>query len=315
MVTQGTFSFWLSVAFPPSKARVLLIVFQVRLHVSYSKQPTERAHIKGMESFSIVAEGLTGLMREALHKKQFKGFMVGRNMVEISILQYANDAIFFGEATTENVKAIKVMLRSFELVSGLKINFAKSHFRTIGMSMQWMKNAATYLNCSLLSVPFSYLGIPMGANPRSSVTWDPIVKKCKRKLAKWKQKHLSFGGRVTLIKSALNSILIYFLSFFRITKKVVDNLVKLKRWFLWGGGLEQKKITCISWESACLSKEKEGLGIRNLTKFNCALLRKWRWNRFNHHEAWVQPRAVSGGLSRGYCFLHSFRIVFFNLSN
>jgi len=36
--------------------------------------------------FNIVAEGLTGLMREALHKKQFKGFMVGRNMVEISIL-------------------------------------------------------------------------------------------------------------------------------------------------------------------------------------------------------------------------------------
>ena len=36
--------------------------------------------------------------------------------------------------------------------------------------------------------------------------------------------------------------------------------------------------------AACLSKEKEGLGIRNLTKFNCALLRKWRWNRFNHQE-------------------------------
>lgn len=107
------------------------------------------------------------------------------------------------------------MLRSFELVSGLKINFAKSHFRTIGMSMQWMKNAATYLNCSLLSVPFSYLGIPMGANPRSSVTWDPIVKKCKRKLAKWKQKHLSFGGRVTLIKSAPNSIPNYFFFIFQ----------------------------------------------------------------------------------------------------
>ncbi|KAL5156020.1 GDSL esterase/lipase [Glycine soja] len=30
------------------------VEMQVRLHVSYSKQPTERAHIKGMESFSIV---------------------------------------------------------------------------------------------------------------------------------------------------------------------------------------------------------------------------------------------------------------------
>lgn len=39
---------------------------------------------------------------------------------------------------------------------------------------------------------------------------------------------------MTLIKSVLNSILIYFLSFFRIPKKVVDKLVKLQRWLLWG---------------------------------------------------------------------------------
>ena len=104
--------------------------------------------------FNIVTEGLTGLMREALDNTQFKGFMVGRNMVEISILQYADNMIFFGEASMENIKAIKVMLRSFELVSGLKINFAKSHFGAIGMSLQWMRNVASYLNCSLLPVPF-----------------------------------------------------------------------------------------------------------------------------------------------------------------
>jgi len=47
---------------------------------------------------------------------------VGTNNVEVSILQYADDTIFFGEASMENVKAIKDILRSFELVSGLKIN-------------------------------------------------------------------------------------------------------------------------------------------------------------------------------------------------
>ena len=41
----------------------------------------------------------------------------------ISLLQYADDTVFFGKAMMANVKAIKVMLRSFELVSGLKINF------------------------------------------------------------------------------------------------------------------------------------------------------------------------------------------------
>ncbi|KAL5122627.1 hypothetical protein HKD37_02G003375 [Glycine soja] len=53
-----------------------------------------------------------------------------------------DDTIFFGEALMENVKAIKVILWSFELVSGLKINFAKSSFWAVGMSDQWMKDAA-----------------------------------------------------------------------------------------------------------------------------------------------------------------------------
>ena len=48
-----------------------------------------------------------------MEKKLFKGFLVGRNNVEIGILQYVDDTIFFREASMENVKAIKVILRSF----------------------------------------------------------------------------------------------------------------------------------------------------------------------------------------------------------
>ena len=116
--------------------------------------------------FNIVAEGLNGLMRRAEEENLFKGYLVGANYVPISILQYADDTIFFGEACMENVEAIKVMLRSFELVSGLKINFAKSSFGAFGVSAQWKHLAAKYLNCSLMAFPFVYLGIPIGANPR-----------------------------------------------------------------------------------------------------------------------------------------------------
>ena len=167
------------------------------------------------------------MMREAVEKNLFRGFLVGRNNVEISSRQYVDDTIFFGETSMENVKAIKAILRSFELVSGLKINFAKSSFGAIGKSEQWKKDAAKYLNCKLLSVPFSYLGIPIGANLRRCELWDPIINKCERKLAKWKQRHISFGGRVTLIKSVLTSIPIYFFSFFRVPNRVVDKLVSI----------------------------------------------------------------------------------------
>ena len=64
-------------------------------------------------------------------------------------------------------------------------NFSKSSFGTIGMSKSWKVDAARYLNCSLSVIPFLYLGIPTGANPRRSYVWDPIVKKCERKLVKY----------------------------------------------------------------------------------------------------------------------------------
>ena len=106
--------------------------------------------------------------------------------------------------------------------------------------------------------------------------WDPIIKKCERALSKWKQRHLSFGGRVTLIQSVLNSIPIYFLSFFRIPKKVEDKLVSLQRRFLWGGGPDINRIAWIKWDIVCRPKEKGGLGMKDIDTFNLALLGKWR---------------------------------------
>lgn len=78
--------------------------------------------------FNIVAEALTGLMREAVYKKLFTEFLVGKNNVAVNILQYTDDTIYFGEATMQNVKAIKTIMRSFELASGLN-KFCKKLFR------------------------------------------------------------------------------------------------------------------------------------------------------------------------------------------
>ena len=69
--------------------------------------------------FNIVVEGLNGMMREAMERNMLHGFLVGREKVEINILQYADDTIFFGVASMENVRVFKVLLRSFELASRL----------------------------------------------------------------------------------------------------------------------------------------------------------------------------------------------------
>ena len=84
---------------------------------------------RGLRQGDPLAPLLFNIVAEAL-------ILLRTNNEEISILQYADDTIFFGEASMENVKAIKAILRTFELVSGFKINFAKSCFEAIGMSDQ-----------------------------------------------------------------------------------------------------------------------------------------------------------------------------------
>ena len=109
---------------------------------------------------------------------------------------------------------------------------------------------------------------------KSWSVWQPIIRKFEAKLAKWKQRSLSMGGRITLINSVLSALPIYLLSFFKIPKKVVHKIVSIQRNFLRGGHQEASKIPWVKWDTVCLPKNKGGLGIKDLSKFNEALLGK-----------------------------------------
>ena len=89
--------------------------------------------------FDLVAEGLTGMMRAAVSKNCYHSFMVGKKKIPVNILQFADDTIFFGEPSMDNVTVIKAILKSFEMVSGLRINFAKSQFGAIGQIEDWCR--------------------------------------------------------------------------------------------------------------------------------------------------------------------------------
>ncbi|KHN48424.1 hypothetical protein glysoja_034471, partial [Glycine soja] len=119
---------------------------------------------------------------------------VGKKKEEVNILQYADDTLFFGAATNDNVRVLKCILKCFELVSGLKINYNKSQFGCLGKSEGWCREATSFLNCSQLEFPFSYLGIPVGVSSKCRSVWQLIISKFEAKLARWKQRNLSMGG-------------------------------------------------------------------------------------------------------------------------
>lgn len=58
--------------------------------------------------------------------KFFKGVSLANNGANISLLQYANDALFFGDWSKLNDKNLILILKCVEEVSGLKVNIENS---------------------------------------------------------------------------------------------------------------------------------------------------------------------------------------------
>ncbi|PNX70492.1 cysteine-rich receptor-like protein kinase, partial [Trifolium pratense] len=100
-------------------------------------------------------------------------------------------------------------------MSGLKVNFSKSMLVGVNISDSWLGEAASVLRCKVGKIPFLYLGLQIGGDPRRLSFWDPVLHRIKNRLSGWKNRFLSFGGRLVLLRSVLTSLPVYALSFFK----------------------------------------------------------------------------------------------------
>ena len=111
--------------------------------------------------------------------------------------------------------------------------------------------------------PIKYLGLHLGGNPTRKTFWNPIVTKAAKRLEGWKCAFLSRGGHLTLIRSMLSSLPICFLSLFKMPQGITNNIEKLMRDFLWGGGDNDSSSHLVRWEEVIKPKHKGGMKIGN----------------------------------------------------
>ncbi|GMP57019.1 hypothetical protein CsSME_00021277 [Camellia sinensis var. sinensis] len=114
--------------------------------------------------FNVVAEGLNILLSRAKELRMIKRVTVGDRKVNISHLQFADDTIIFCETEWAEIVAVKRILRCFEVVTGLKINFHKSMICGVRVEEGLVAEFATKLNCLSHKLLLNYLGLPLGAN-------------------------------------------------------------------------------------------------------------------------------------------------------
>ncbi|XP_058784149.1 uncharacterized protein LOC131658919 [Vicia villosa] len=163
--------------------------------------------------FVIVAEGLKGLVSKAMMVGEFVAFYT-RRACSVDILQFDDDTLLLGEGSWKQVWVIKAILRGFEIVAGLGINYHKSKLIGINIGENFLDFTSYFLSFRREDIHFIFLGIPIGINPISISSRHIILSKIKSRLLDWKARILSFGGRLTLLKSVLCSLSIFMLSFF-----------------------------------------------------------------------------------------------------
>jgi hypothetical protein len=182
--------------------------------------------------------------------------------VSVSHLQFADDTLLLGTKSWANVRALRAVLLLFDRMSGLKVNFNKSMLVGVNISDSWLRAAASALRCRVGGIPFLYLGLPIGGDPRRLGFWEPVLARIRSRLSGWGSRFLSFGGRLVLLKSVLTSLPVYALSFFKAPSGIISSIESLLIHFFWGDvrnlgkplGLTGKLYACVR------SMEVWGLG-------------------------------------------------------
>jgi hypothetical protein len=94
----------------------------------------------------------------------------------------------------EKAKNLKVLLCTFEKLSGLKNNFQKSEMCCFGEEKGLQDQYAAIFGCQGGSFPFKHLVIPMHYRKLSNKDWKMVEERIEKRLSSWKGKYLLVGG-------------------------------------------------------------------------------------------------------------------------
>jgi hypothetical protein len=195
------------------------------------------------------------------------------NDPDFPIIQYADDTLLILPADLDQLMVLKKALQNFSLSTGLKVNYQKSSLVPINVPKDSVAQLAAAFGCQIASLPFTYLGLPLGTTKPKIQDLTPIVTRLERKLTSISC-FLSQGARLQLVDSTLSSMSIYFLCSLEIPPGILKQLDRILRQCLWRDNIDTPKQSLAAWEMLCKPKVKGGFGIVNFTKRNEALLLK-----------------------------------------
>ncbi|XP_074306467.1 uncharacterized protein LOC141641714 [Silene latifolia] len=213
--------------------------------------------------FALCTEILSQMILYAQDSNLVKGIKICKNGPEISHILFADDSLFFLRGDYENMDFLMNLIDEYCAASGQCLNKDKSSILfSPNCSLMMVKKCLTNFKLAPKHDLGNYLGLPtsIGSSKRELFTF--LVEKTKRRLSSWNNILLSSAGKLTFIHSVLSSLSLFSLSVFRIP---------------WSGTRTNKSIHWCSKDFLSRPVGEGGLGLRNISCFNQALLAKSAW--------------------------------------
>jgi hypothetical protein len=120
---------------------------------------------------------------------------------------------------------MKHILELYAQSTGLKINFHKSSMVPINLASERAQIFADLLGCKIASLPFTYLGLPLGTTKPTVQDLMPLVDRIERRVSA-NFMLMSYSGKVTLVNSLLTSIATFTMCSIQLNHKILEHIEK-----------------------------------------------------------------------------------------
>ncbi|KAL2945519.1 hypothetical protein RDABS01_006277 [Bienertia sinuspersici] len=204
-----------------------------------------------------------------------------------------NDALFSFEASPESCYELRNTLEDFCAIPGEMINYKKSHVQfsrnTPPKFVRYMRKPLGVRSQKKMG---TYLGCPMEVDRRNTSTFNQIHDRVLQCISSWKYSCLNPAARSILINSILVALAAHIMSIYLLPQKGLKRIDSTIIKFYWGGNNQTKPIYWKSRDTLELRKEEGGLGLRNLTSLNQALLFR-QTSRAIRHRYGGDPLAIA----------------------
>jgi len=140
-------------------------------------------------------------------------------------------------------------MRIFCEVSGMEISAKKHALYHNSTNEGLLSSIQTIMPYQLATIDsgFKYLGFFLKPNGYQLEDWKWLLRKINQNISLWCYNWLYLGGRMILVKSVLENILVFWLAISKIPNSILNNMRQKMFIFIWTGKRNKEGIHLASW--------------------------------------------------------------------